>query len=117
MVEHRFEVQLPNLIRLMYVGFSSPIAELTYPKRLLEHPFAQVFEAEFNKWTEIRFELFERDFCGNQNMSGPQGRLTYQFRWLLAFDRPPYPQGVTRYTAPCWSSTGTVNDRVPIKLY
>ena len=92
MVEHRFEVLLPNLVRLMYLGFSSAIPERPYDKRLLERPFAKVFEAEFNKWTELRFELFESDFCSNQEMRGPP--FNYHFRWLLALDRQPYPEGV-----------------------
>jgi len=75
MVDYQFEIKSPNLMRLMYVSFSSTLDSL--PPKIQDfvrgHWLSKLFEAEFNVWREIRFELLEGDYRGNQNMGTGKG--------------------------------------------
>ena len=84
-VSFTFEVKSPGLMNLAYVGFSSPEHRAIKIKTYRDHPYAKMFEAEFNLWREIRFNLFE------YSLPGP---VNYNCRWLLRFERPPYPEGI-----------------------
>ena len=84
-------------MHFMYVGVTSPYDPLRHQeafREYSEHPFVKCFEAEMNLWRKLRFELTEGDFGGNQNMANQDGPFTYNFRWLLKFDVPPYPEGI-----------------------
>lgn len=89
---YRFEVAGVGLLRLTYVDSPSNQCDSALLPR--QPDGKRLWGAELGVPKDIRYELSDGEFRGQQNMGSDKGPFTYHFRWVLTLDRAPYPDGI-----------------------